>query len=395
MIKNYSKKSVAFAVTLFFTSMVSAQWVAKSPLPGAGSVRDGAVSWLIGNKWYVAGGNGHSDLLEYDPNTDAWTPKAPIPQGITMFAMGFAVNGKGYLVGGVNSSFVYKSAVWEYDPVLNQWTAKAPFIAGKYADGFGMTIGNKGYILCGDDSLYAYANVYEYDPVTDNWTTKAPFIGGARLWPYGFAIGSKGYLGGGSQATEVNDFWEFDPVLNSWTAKSPIPGNARQCAASFSSDAKGYVGLGQAGFSTTFSDVYEYDPADDEWIALPSFIGGRAWPVGFAYGNEIFFSTGWNFTTFFHDLYAFTVTTGIDQAGNLPVEIISYPGRTSITFHFTGISAASLSLSDAAGRIVARCEIFNRTEYSVPVADLPKGIYFIQIISKDNQKRLVRKIVFS
>ncbi|MBK6446414.1 MAG: hypothetical protein IPF81_14295 [Bacteroidetes bacterium] len=67
-------------------------------------------------KCYVVGGNGHDDLMEYDPANDHWTARASIPQGITMFGMGFVCNGKGYLCGGNGPNFTYYQSLWEYDP---------------------------------------------------------------------------------------------------------------------------------------------------------------------------------------------------------------------------------------------------------------------------------------
>src|SRR3954466_12773384 len=111
-----------FAGLCLYAGSLKAQWTQKASLSTA---RDGAVSWTIGNKFYVVGGNGRSDLREYDPTTNHWTAKAVIPQGVTSFAMGFVINGKGYLCGGVNASGAYYGSLLEYDPATNLWTAKA------------------------------------------------------------------------------------------------------------------------------------------------------------------------------------------------------------------------------------------------------------------------------
>ncbi|MBK6839911.1 MAG: hypothetical protein IPG90_17880 [Bacteroidetes bacterium] len=54
-----------------------------------------------------------------------------------------------------------------------------------------------------------------------------------------------------------------------WIQRSSLPGDPRECAASFSSGEYGYVGLGQAGFSTTFDDMYKFDPIGNSWSPLP------------------------------------------------------------------------------------------------------------------------------
>ena len=52
-------------------------WTQKASLPG--NNREGAVSFTIGNKGYIATGYGLGwlkDLWEYDPSSNSWTQKA-------------------------------------------------------------------------------------------------------------------------------------------------------------------------------------------------------------------------------------------------------------------------------------------------------------------------------
>src|SRR4051812_27932954 len=93
------------AICLVYSNFLFPQWTQKASFTG---VRDGAVSWLINGKYYQVGGNGKQDLQRYDPSTNTWSLMANIPQGATSFAMGFVINNKGYLCGGVNSSFQYQ-----------------------------------------------------------------------------------------------------------------------------------------------------------------------------------------------------------------------------------------------------------------------------------------------
>jgi N-acetylneuraminic acid mutarotase len=226
------------AVACFSALSLHAQWTQKAPISAA---RDGAVSWTINGKFYVVGGNGRSDLREYDPATNHWTVKAFIPQGVTGFAFGFVINGKGYLCGGVDMSGTYYGTLNEYDPATNQWTAKAP-LPGNIVrgGGFSFSIGNKGYIGCGDDGAFVYADVYEYDAVADTWSQKGQFFGGDRSFPYNFSIGNKAYVGGGdSDLQEYNDLWEYDQAGDTWYQKADLPASPRQAAASFASATKG------------------------------------------------------------------------------------------------------------------------------------------------------------
>jgi N-acetylneuraminic acid mutarotase len=388
------KNKLILMLTVYFLSLgsVFSQWVQKTGLPGNLSQRDGAVSWVIGNKSYIVGGNGQSDLLEYDPITDAWTPKTSIPQGVTMFAMGFVANGKGYLCGGNGVNFRYYSSLWEYDPTIDTWTQRADFPTGKRAGGCAFSIDDKGYVGCGDDSSFIYSDFFKYDPTTNSWSALPLFAGGFRTWPYAFSIGNKGYVGGGDQISEMNDLWEFDPAFNSWTQRSSLPGSARQTAVSFSGNSKGYVGLGQSSFTTTYDDVYEYDPIFDSWRQLPSFTpGGRAWATGFSLGNSIYLSTGWNFSTFYKDLYMLDLSTEITD------HIVN---SANAKFHYNN-SNQTLSLEWLNGTATnIRFDIINSmgqlisySEYKVipneinnfkrETSKLSKGLYFLNMYSKE------------
>ena len=116
-----NKILVSLIALCLFAGNAFSQWVQKNGLPGNLAARDGAESRIIENKCYMVGGKCHSDLLEYDPTTDRWIPKSSIPQGITMFAMGFVANGKGYLCGGNGPNFIYYNSLWEYDPAIDSW----------------------------------------------------------------------------------------------------------------------------------------------------------------------------------------------------------------------------------------------------------------------------------
>lgn len=383
-------KKISFIV-LFLLGMhfqTYSQWVQKNSIPGNLTIRDGAVTWVIGSKCYIVGGNGHNDLWEFDPANEIWTQKALIPQGVTMFGMGFVCNGKGYLCGGNDQNFAYYSSLWEYDPQLDLWTQKRDFPTGKRADGFAFSIGEKGYVGCGDDSSFVYSDFYKYDPLTDNWTPMPTFLGGYRMWPYAFAVDGKGYVGGGSQLSEMNDLWEFDTLANMWIQRSSLPGNARQCAVSFASADYGFVALGQAGFSTVFDDAYKYDPANDSWDSLPHFSpGGRAWPAGFAYGDNIYIGTGWNFNTFYKDLYMLDVTTGITTPNNQLKNVIAYQSQGNIVVEYSNEDDefTGVELIDVQGKVIKKADIITsgkgRQKFYIPCNGSPTGICFLRVSS--------------
>ena len=81
----------------------------------------GLASAVIGNKLYVAGGGtctscgGTTTLQVYDPATNTWAVKRPMPTA-RLAAAGAALQGKFYVVGGVTSSGASVGKVEAYTP---------------------------------------------------------------------------------------------------------------------------------------------------------------------------------------------------------------------------------------------------------------------------------------
>ena len=96
---------------------------------------------VLGGKLYAAGGrNGtgsmHSSvsLMEvFDPQTNAWTPVAPMSTARGSFAMA-AVQGKLYVAGGYAAGGGDGITLAEaYDPQQNHWEAVAPMAQGRHS----------------------------------------------------------------------------------------------------------------------------------------------------------------------------------------------------------------------------------------------------------------------
>ncbi len=78
---------------------------------------------------YVVGGEGSSSsalsvVEAYDPTTDAWTTKSPLPQGRSA-PVAEVVNGVLYVVGGRNINGFYQKTVYAYDPTHDTWIQKS------------------------------------------------------------------------------------------------------------------------------------------------------------------------------------------------------------------------------------------------------------------------------
>lgn len=268
-----------------------------------GGDRRAAVGFSINGKGYVGTGFSdypikmHQDFWEFDPDLNTWTQKTDFGGGARVDAVGFSIGSKGYIGTGVSNFGIAFNDFWEYDPAQNLWTEKAvcPGPARQYA--FGFSIADKGYIGSGSKNFTGGLNAllsdfYEYDPAQDVWVEKDTII--PRLKGSGFSIENRGYLALGEiSSAKFKDLWEYDPFSGNWTQKEDFPGIARKGAVAFSIANKGYIGTGQDGNGFSHKDFYEYDPNLNSWLALPD-VGGkiRNGAIGFSIGNRGFIGTG-------------------------------------------------------------------------------------------------------
>jgi len=274
-----TKKSVLGTIillNLFTINILAQSWTKMSQSPDiTNSEFKSAVAFTIDGIGYLVGGISrfHSDksaLNYYSVGGDDWMPMSiDFEAGIRYEAVGFGINGKGYVIGGKDENGNYKNDVWELDPIAYTWTKKADFPGGARASAVAFVIGNKAYIGTGNNGTTYFNDLYEYTPATDSWVIKTNFPGAARQDAIAFAVESKGYIGTGLNASGVvlNDFWEYDPSLNTWTSKANFPGNARTSAVGMGYAKKGFVGTGNNG-AVDYKDFWEYTASTNTWEQL-------------------------------------------------------------------------------------------------------------------------------
>ncbi|WP_431123596.1 IPT/TIG domain-containing protein [Flagellimonas flava] len=179
-----------------------------------------AVGFSNGNKGFVGTGfNGDNmeskDFWEYDPLDNLWTQKADFGGAARFSAAGFVIGEKGYIGTGYggNSGF---SDFWEYDISEDKWLKRAN-VGGEEgslrSNAVGFELNGKGYIGLGiDEAENRLKDFWEYDPDNDKWVGIADFKGDARTGASVFVIDGKAYVGlGNSDDDELKDFWVFDP----------------------------------------------------------------------------------------------------------------------------------------------------------------------------------------
>lgn len=277
---------------LVFSNVLNASW---KKLPDYGSIpTDAAISFVIDGKMYVGGGLKSDYFTCYDPNTNSWEAKAKLP-GNRAWAMSFAYDGHGYLVGGdLTGSFDLTDEIHKYDPETNNWTYIGKFPGGKRDGGLAFVIGDKAYIGCGFEGQYLLQDMWEYDIPKNTWTQIADFPV-AVIFPNCEVVGDRIFAGLGASQVAITNFYEFDKNSKTWITKTFFPGKKRQAALSFVYDGKLLIGGGTLDYTTNYSDVWEYNPANNAWskrdeLELPNY--QTAWGVSETIGDKLYYGLG-------------------------------------------------------------------------------------------------------
>lgn len=266
-----------------------------------------AMGWTLNNKLYLmggtAGGDNYNDLWEYDPITNNWTwikgsnsyssagnygtngveATTNIP-GARYSSASWVANGKFYLFGGfgtvTGSTAAHLNDLWSYNPTTNNWT----YIKGAMALDVNGTYGSIGVANTNNTPGGRSAgNVWVYN-------NKLYLMGGGGL---GAAINSFG---------DLNDLWSFDISTNNWTwlkgantinpsanfgtigvSNSNNLSAGKSYASTWTYNSKLYL-FGGAGSSATRNDLWEYNPATNNWTWLKgdnsSYVQGQYGSLG-------------------------------------------------------------------------------------------------------------------
>ena len=226
--------------------------------------------YVVGGFQQALGFSITSAVEEYDPKTDTWRERAPLPGGLHHAGIG-VVNDRIYVIGGFEHSFLSiwspLTSVYEYDPAADRWAARRPMptprgaLAVAVLDGKLHAVG--GYTRNGNTDAHEV-----YDPATDTWSARTP-MPTARDHHAAAAVGGRLYAIGGrlnrqySQNLSVTE--EYDPATDRWTRKADLP-TARSGITAAVVGEQMYVFGGEA-VAGTFNENEAYHPASNSWTA--------------------------------------------------------------------------------------------------------------------------------
>ena len=315
---------IALWLGLLLPATVQAQgkWTKLAPFPEPAEELLGAAA---GGKMYVfcglaPGWKPIGMVYEYDPATDKWAKKKPMP--LLSHHVAFTeYHGKVYAFGG----FVLPASgppawapvdnAWEYDPAADSWKALAP-MPTKRGSPVAAVVGDRIYVIGGattppgskETAVHptrphvSVGTVEEYDPATNSWRQRSSMptprnhattgVVTGKIYVIGGRIGG-GFITSGSSNIDVVE--EYDPAADTWGAPRAKMPSARSAMASGVLGGRIYVtgGEGQnAQMMYTFRALEAYDPASNSWTVLPSMPVSRHGLAGAVVGNRLHMVSG-------------------------------------------------------------------------------------------------------
>jgi len=248
--------------------------------------------------------------VEPEPDRGVWRTAAPAPTKRTEVAV-VTLRDKVYVVGGFEQpsfsnlpNLAITASVEEYDPSTDRWTTKAPMPVGLHHVGIGVTGGRLyvigGYTQSGLGVWQPAATVYAYDPATDTWAERAPMPTSRGALSVTEHEGKLYAIGGYDRKANSAAVEIYDPVSNTWASRAPLP-TPRDHLATATVFGKVYAigGRLNGDYQRNLSVTEVYDPATDRWARaadLPtarsgitaSVVGGRVYVFGGEGGESTF-----------------------------------------------------------------------------------------------------------
>jgi len=185
----------------------------------------------------ISGEGGTTNVWEFDPAADSYRALAPLPVK-RCSAIAETVNGRIYVIGGLEplengmgTRVTGRNKM--YDPATNTWTERSPMPTSR-DHAFSGVVNNKIYVIggrIGAGNVPATSNidvVEEYDPATNLWGVvkqrmPTPRSGGGEA-----TYDGKIYVGGGELQTRqlaaaFRALERYDPVNDTWEILPSMP----------------------------------------------------------------------------------------------------------------------------------------------------------------------------
>ncbi|WKN44576.1 T9SS type A sorting domain-containing protein [Tunicatimonas pelagia] len=289
---------LAALVLLLTNTVLIAQneWVESDMFPGSG--RFGAISFVIDGKGYIGLGSGESGLLvdfwRYDPASGTWEQVADFAGAGRRGAVAFVLDGKAYVGLGTSGTFPNtkrEKDFWVYDPTLNTWSATTDFAGTARSYAVAFVQDNQGFVLTGQDDTGYPTDVWAFDASTQQWKSKNAFTRAARSGAFVFSVNDTVYIGGGTSrsgfTTQLqNHYLFYEAASDTWSTTTILPSGMTQ------GGNHSYFAYQNKGYVVTGNEVWQFDPAQDEWDEVDNIGSDISGEATFAIGDTAYLVTG-------------------------------------------------------------------------------------------------------
>lgn len=403
----------SIATILLLSSFVSTilgqtpgQWTTRAPMP---SMRQETNLAVLNGKIYVPGGFDSAGIVTrtlqvYDPATNTWSFGADLPQPMHHLGVA-AANGRLYVLGGYTATgstahYAPTTYSFEYNPATNSWAAKAPLPVARGAH-VAVSYANKICLMGGIDPISVGSPRNDiYDPATNTWS-QAANLPTAREHVTGAVLDSLIYIVGGQLSTGNTTIVEaYSPITNTWYAIPGMP-SARHSATTAVVNGRLYVIGGEGPTATGYGELQvneEYNPITRTWRTMTRMPTPRSHLGGTAYNGKIYVIGGattvgvGNFhTTGVNEMFDPSGLTAInDPVPDAPRAIRLYQNfpnpfnpATQIRYDVATSGLVQLKIFDMLGREVATLvdgfQFAGAKEISWDGSSSPSGVYYYRL----------------
>ncbi len=258
------------------------------------------------------------DFWVYDTQTTTWDAVESFPASHRSRAVSFSLDtdgdnipDKGYVGGGgILYEDTFFKDFWEFDPsrTESKWKRKADLEEPLFG-AVGFSIQGKGYIGTGMLPNRTYTKKFwEYDCKRDTFTPLPDFLGEERVHAACFVLDTdsngvvdKAYVGSGQigKTQFAKDFWEFDynKVDNPWKPVDTLMA-CRFSATGFSIEQYGYICLGRGKNQKAQKGMYKFIAPNEKnklghWMELTEFPSDAMYnSVGLSVAKKGYIITG-------------------------------------------------------------------------------------------------------
>jgi hypothetical protein len=234
--------------------------------------RDSFAIAVYQNKIYCIGGRTSIPLFTpqtftavnevYDPATDTWQTKAPLPNAEWPLQAG-VVDGKIYVIG-------RSGATYAYNPINNSWTTKtkAPSVNKAPIAGFVTAVGTNKIYVIGISDLNLI-----YDPLNDTWSqahSSQPYRF-EGLMGYGSFEAAAGTTTGMLAPKRIYVFFEnqtcvYDSSRDTWASGTGMPKERVNFGTAVINDT--FYIIGGGNIPKGFSDLYAPTSTNEQYIPI-------------------------------------------------------------------------------------------------------------------------------